>query len=694
MPGTMSDTVLVLKDRYEVERELGRGGMSIVYLAKDRELLSRRVVVKVLLEGISDDPWVRKKFLQEMEALSRIDHPGVVGVLDTGTTTDGKQFLVMQYIEGVTLRSALDLEPGGMKLARAASIIRQIGQALAAAHEKGVWHRDLKPDNVMLQRQCDGEERVMLIDFGIAGIQNSAFSSEKTQIAGSAAYMAPEQFAGAPSASSDTYALGAVAYEMLTGQKPFPWDSFAHLVSEEKARPVPPRELRPDIPQAAEKAIQKAMSFQPDGRYGRIRECGEELFQALTATGSAPRRPATDGSLEMAHVLFMDLVGYSLLPMDQQKECLGQLQRIVRESPRFCAAEASGNIITLPTGDGMALAFFGDPIAPAQCALEIAAALKSRPHLRLRMGIHSGPVYRVADVNANANVAGGGINLAQRVMDCGDPGHILVSNTVADVLLQLSLWAPCLTDLGEQSVKHGVKVHLYNLTKADLGNPARPQKLPAAPRKSRLASSLVLGAVLGALLIVAGLAWWLLRPPKDALQLAYSITVQKYRDGKPYESPFRLPGEMIFEKDYRIAVEVISPQSGYLYIVNEGTDNTGKHTLNLLEPRNGGSALRPPSTMIRIPPVGGFKFDESIGREKLYLVWAKDPVAEMERVKTLPSRGGVVVIEDEDRMKPIQDFLTSHIRREVQIRKDEQASQTDLQVRDKVLVHAIPLEHH
>src|ERR1019366_8298255 len=140
-------------------------------------------------------------------------------------------------------------------------------------------------------------------------------------------------------------------------------------------------------------------------------------------------------------------------------------------------------------------AFLGDPTAPAQCALEVAAGLKSQPHLKLRMGIHSGPVYRVADVNANANVAGGGINLAQRVMDCGDAGHILVSKTVADVLLQLSQWAPYLTDLGEFTVKHGVKVYLYSLATAEAGNRERPRKLaPVVAPKGR-PKSLVAGLV-------------------------------------------------------------------------------------------------------------------------------------------------------------------------------------------------------
>src|ERR1043166_6819058 len=175
--GMLNHATLIFNDRYELERELGRGGMSVVYLARDRQLLDKRVVIKILLDESNLDPWIRQKFLPEMEALSRIDHPGVVGVLDTGLTAEGKQFLVMQYIEGQTLRSAIG--KGGVSLQRAATIIRQIGQALAAAHEKGVWHRDLKPANIMLQT-LGGEDHVKLIDFGIAGIQDSQFSGEKT----------------------------------------------------------------------------------------------------------------------------------------------------------------------------------------------------------------------------------------------------------------------------------------------------------------------------------------------------------------------------------------------------------------------------------------------------------------------------------------------------------------------------------
>ena len=186
-------------------------------------------------------------------------------------------------------------------------------------------------------------------------------------------------------------------------------------------------------------------------------------------------------NLEIAHVLFTDIVGYSKLPMDQQQRVLRQLQKAVRNTEEFTRAQSEDDLIRLPTGDGMALVFFGDPQAPARCAIQLARSLRATPEIELRMGIHTGPVYRVEDINANHNVAGGGINIAQRVMDCGDAGHILVSRNVADVLSQLSTWGSLLHDLGEAEVKHGVKVHIFNLVGEDFGNPSLPNKLAAKP---------------------------------------------------------------------------------------------------------------------------------------------------------------------------------------------------------------------
>ena len=192
--------------------------------------------------------------------------------------------------------------------------------------------------------------------------------------------------------------------------------------------------------------------------------------------------PNADLQLEIGYLLLIDVVGYSKLLVNEQVELLQELNQIVRSTPSFRNAEATGKLIRLPTGDGMALVFFRSPEEPAQCGLEIHAASKSHPHLQLRMGVHSGPVNQITDVNDRSNVAGTGINVAQRVMDCGDAGHILLSKHVADDLAQYRHWQPYLHDLGEWEVKHGLRLSLVNLYKEGLGNPAIPEKLKRGQR--------------------------------------------------------------------------------------------------------------------------------------------------------------------------------------------------------------------
>jgi TolB-like protein/class 3 adenylate cyclase/Tfp pilus assembly protein PilF len=187
-----------------------------------------------------------------------------------------------------------------------------------------------------------------------------------------------------------------------------------------------------------------------------------------------------DLPLEIAHLLLIDVTGYSKLVVDDQIEVLQELNRIVRNTKSFRAAEANSKLIRVPTGDGMALLFFRSPEEPIECALEIAKTLRSRDcgtQIRLRMGVHSGPVNRVRDVNDKTNIAGSGMNVAQRVLDCGDAGHILLSKHVAEDLAQYRHWQPYLRDLGECEVKHGLRLHLFNLCKDDLGNPLVPEKL-------------------------------------------------------------------------------------------------------------------------------------------------------------------------------------------------------------------------
>src|SRR6267378_4559165 len=198
-----------------------------------------------------------------------------------------------------------------------------------------------------------------------------------------------------------------------------------------------------------------------------------------------------DVKFEIGHVLFIDIVGYSKVLIHEQLEYLEKLREIVRATETFRAAQREGKLERLPTGDGGALVFHTSPEAPVKCAMEIARELKKHPELRVRMGIHSGPVKEVTDLSEQGNIAGAGINIAQRVMDCGDAGHILVSKRVADDLEHYAQWRSRLHELGDCEVKHGARVSVVSLYTDDLGNPELPQnfKRAAITRKTTAAVS-------------------------------------------------------------------------------------------------------------------------------------------------------------------------------------------------------------
>ncbi len=220
--------------------------------------------------------------------------------------------------------------------------------------------------------------------------------------------------------------------------------------------------------------------------------------------------------LEIAHVLFTDIVGYSKLPIHQQRAVVERLNEIVRGTDEFQAAETAARLIKIPTGDGITLVFYHSPEEPVECALEISRGLKKHPELQLRMGIHSGPVTGVIDATGKANVAGAGINIAQRVMDCGDARHILLSKHVAEDLEEYPHWQPHLHELGECEVKHGVRVSVVNLYTAELGNPAVPEKLKAArvaaaARRKRAAFRWLSLGVVSLLAVIAVIGFLLFR---------------------------------------------------------------------------------------------------------------------------------------------------------------------------------------
>jgi TolB-like protein/Tfp pilus assembly protein PilF len=233
--------------------------------------------------------------------------------------------------------------------------------------------------------------------------------------------------------------------------------------------------------------------------------------------------------LEIGHVLFIDIVSYSRLLISEQSELLGELNDAVRGTEHFRSAEAEGRLIRLPTGDGMALVFRNSPEEPVRCALEIAQALKEHPKLRVRMGIHSGPVNEVADVNERANIAGAGINIAQRVMDCGDAGHILLSRHVAEDLQHYPEWRPYLHDVGRCEVKHGETISIVNLYTTELGNPSPPRlkRAETEVRRRRRRNALLLAGSSVLVLIVAG---FFLLPRASARKIDKSIAVLPFEN--------------------------------------------------------------------------------------------------------------------------------------------------------------------
>src|SRR5437762_14132367 len=230
-----------------------------------------------------------------------------------------------------------------------------------------------------------------------------------------------------------------------------------------------------------------------------------------------PEEEKTKLRLEIAHILFIDIVGYSKLLINEQSEQLRILKEIVRGTRQSRLAEAEEKLLRLPTGDGGALVFRTNPEAPVLCALEISKALKNHPELRVRMGIHSGPVNEVTDLNEQANIAGAGINIAQRVMDCGDAGHILLSRHVAEDLENYPHWQPCLHDLGEFEVKHGARIGIVNLYDDQIGNPQLPKKFQALKKHRGHVRWAEATIALFVLATVAAAFLYVLRKPTRAL---------------------------------------------------------------------------------------------------------------------------------------------------------------------------------
>lgn len=564
MPSLPSLIGVTLDSRYFIQKELGQGGVGMVYLALDRKLHDKPVVIKVLLEKSLQNSWVVQKFQQEKEALARVDHPGVVGILDTGELPDGKPYLVMQFIDGATLRS--QVKPEGMPLERAADLMKQMGRALSAAHDKGIFHRDLKPENIMLQSFGGGEEQVKIIDFGIAKLKDSivAPSTVTGATAGTVSYMAPEQLSGRPvSAAMDIYAMGAIAYELVTGRKPFnPETGFELLEMQRAGVRVKPADLRPSLSEEASQVILRALSFDPKHRFQSARALGDILARALAEETAA----------------------IEVTPIERVAVPATQLATDANASARQTADLSSKTI-----------------------------AVRYEP---APVNTLNGPVYTA--------------------IEAGDS------------------------------------------------------------EKGRLWLKVGLGLILLVAIVGGGVAVW----KRDTLfggrerSLAYSLTVQKMRDGKPYQDEFESSGQEIFENGWKFRMNLSSPQEGYLYLLNEGPAAGDATTYNVLFPEAKTNNGSPRVTADQKLQTAWMRFDDHQGTEKFWIVLSASPVKELEAVTNRVNDVDRGEIKDATQARAVRDFLQKHSSPQPEVAKDSARKQTTVKGKGEVLVNYVELEHH
>jgi serine/threonine protein kinase len=661
-----------LDGRYRIDRKLGHGGVGIVYLAHDEKLHDKPVVVKVLLEKSQANQWFMQKFQQEKEALARVDHPGVVGIIDAGELAEGEPFIVMQFVDGISLREAIKEESEGLDLQRVASIVKQVGSALSAVHKKKIYHRDLKPENIMLQRLVRGEEQVKILDFGVAKVRESLIAPSTATgavSAGTVLYMSPEQLRGDRiTAASDIYAFGLIAYEMITGRRPFKPDTVAQLsdMQREGVR-VNPGALRPRLPDEAEKLILSALDFDPGVRPQDAAEFGAALALALIGDAETLKLPATTKAPEFA--------ADDVPPLSEQQSLSGS-QKAVFISYSQADKKAAQTICRSLEKAGLGCWIAPRNIPPGQTWAEFIPDAIARSSVMVLL------------LSARANES----RQVKKEVDIADNKNIpIIPFRIEDVPLSKALEYHLAGTQWLDAYTPPLSRHLSGLEETVRSMIGQERGDGSSAKARRLPWRLTVAAA--AILIVAGIIGGVWKMTAKAQRtLAYSLTVQKMRDGKPYQEHFQSSGQEIFESGYQFRLNVASAQSGYLYVFNEGADANGGFSFTIIYPTpatNSGSARVNANQTIQ---TNWNEFGGKPGTEQFWMIWSPSSVGLLEAARdaAFKSNGRVA---DAAMARTVREFITSHSDPALETTKDTARQETHVRGNGDVLVKLVELEH-
>lgn len=565
-----------LDRRFLIEKDLtesgaDEGGIGLVYLARDMKLMGKQTVVKILQKAALKNEDLLRKFQHEKEALIRLDHPNIVRILDSGALSDGNPFMVMEYIEGYSLRRKLR-ESGKLDFTEAAHIIESVTEALSVAHSKKVLHRDIKPENIMLTPQDEGAERVRLIDFGIARVEDAQLAPVTTMPRGigTILYIAPEQLQGKleQTPAVDIYSFAIVVYEMLTGVLPFKPESIVDMFELQKQGvKVPPRDLREDLPEEAEKILLSALAFEAQERPQNARAFGRELASVL-------RRSANYKTDDSASHLA------KTAPANLRSE---EIPPVVPTEPAIVKQETDFPNINIPTPPRKKSK---KPLIWALLGLLVLAAIS--------------------------------------------------------IPVGLTIWKSAKTDTTPASISDSNTAEKIN---------------PPTPR-----------------------------------ELTYFLNVQKMRDGKPFEEPFKSSGQEVFESGYKFKMTFQADADGFIYLFNEDKDAEGSTIYNILYPtpktKNGSAEVKAKEQI----ETGNNTFGGKRGTEIVWLVWTANEQDELKAARKA-AFDGQGTIKDEKNVRQLTDFLQKYAEEKPEAIKDSANQQTIVKGKGDVVAHRIELEH-